>query len=334
MPFLLFGCTGPEDGGTTTPPAVNQTGGNQSGGVSVIVEPQQNITVTGNATQEQPPEQPPETQEASYADEPGLPLTAYFIYVGDNGLRLQGDAILIKKGDLDILVDAGPVETSARVVDFLKSREVDDIDVLILTNGDPQHYGGVPLVAGYFGIEEFWWAGGTTFADQDYAAAVEAAASNATYVHEVGEGYSRTMNGIRLDVLNPPAERFSEVNNDAIVTKLTDRNFTMLLLSGVQTGAQGRLVTKHEKEITCDIMQAPYYGLGSGTSNIGIVLLKSEPEFIVISGGTDESAEAGGSRAPFIRYMDQYDIPWYANYVNGTIRVASDGQEYAVVGLD
>ncbi len=325
----IFGCIG--GGQTTPPPAENKTNESNNTGVNIIIEEQKNQTAEKNETEEKPPEKPPETKELEYTYDPGQKFGIYFIDVG--GVGMQGDAILLKKGDCDILVDAGSAEKGNRVVDFLRSHEVDDIEVLISTNADPRHYGGITAVADKYRIEEFWW-NGETFSDTDYATVVSRMNGSVKTVRRIGEGFSADLNGFNLTALNPPAaDTFDDVNNDAIVMRVVDRNFTMLLTSGVQTGAQGRLVNQKTEGIKTEIMQAPYYGVGSGTSNIGVMLITAKPKIMIISGSSDESAVNGGSREPFKRLMTQYGIKWYENYVNGSIRVTGDGQTYTVSAL-
>ncbi|NYZ73966.1 hypothetical protein H0O00_02400 [Candidatus Micrarchaeota archaeon] len=334
--MLVFGCTG--GGGQVTPPEENKTNAtnitNQTGPpVSIIIGEQKNQTTGGNASEELPPPPPPELKGMQYEYRPDEVFGVYFIDVGGPGL--QGDAILIKKGDLDVLVDAGSAEKGSKVVDFLRSRDVDDIEVLVSTAADPRRYGGMDAVADAFKIEEFWW-NGDTFGDTAYSAVVgrmtEAAGSEDVKIVE--DGFSMDLNGMNFTAINPPREgRVDDVNNDAIVLRIVDRNYSMLLTSGIQTGAQGPLINTKTEMIEVKVLQAPYYGVGAGTSDIGLFLIKSKPEVVIISGSSDESAVNGGSREPFKRLMRQYGIPYYENYVSGTIRVSSDGQNYTVQSL-
>lgn len=329
--LLLFGCFG---GGEPPANATNATNGtNQTPPITIIVGPQQNQTATQNTTpQEPPPAQPPPPQ-FEYEYDPNQTLAVYFINVG--GPALHGNAILIKKGDLDVLVDAGPAQNSNRVVDFLRSRSIDDIDLLISTSADPRNYGGISAVADSYAIENYWW-GDDSFGDAAYAAIFDRMAASTKDAKGIGEGFSKEMNGIRFEALNPSStNRFDNINNDALVLRVTDRNFSLLLTSNIQTGAQGRLLNEQAAKIQTEIMQAPYYGVGSGTSNIGIFLLTAKPNAMIITGSADESAPNGGSRDPFRRTlnMTQYDIPYYEVYKNGTIRITTDGQTYAIQGL-
>ena len=329
--LLLSGCT---DGGIPAQNQSNQTPVKNGTPIDIIIKNQTNQTIEKNDTDgfEPPPPPPPENETGlGYTYDPGQMLGVFFIDVGGPGL--QGDAILIKKGDLDILVDAGPKEKGAKVADFLKAHDVDDIEVFISTSADPRRYGGMDEVAGSFEIEEFWWTG-DDFDDPDYTAAVQMMSEKAEAVKIVEEGYGADLNGVDVTVLNPPkADRFDDVNNDAIVMRVADRGFSMILTSGIQTGAQGLLLNSKKDLLMADVLQAPYYGVGAGTSVIGVFLINAKPETVVISGSSDESAANGGSRDPFKRLMDQYGIRYYENYVNGTLRITSDGESYLVQAL-
>ncbi len=325
--FLIFGCLGGEE----PPPEViveeNETVVEEPP-VQIIIEEQQNQTTEGEA-----PEKPPEgnvteeSTELGYEYDPELPLGVFFIDVA--GPKLHGNSVLIKKGDLDILVDAGPEEYGNTVVDFLNSRQVDDIEVLVSTNADPRQYGGIGLVADNFEIEHFWWTE-SAFGDLDYLAVTDKVKAMVKEHKEVEAGFATELNGIGIEVLNPPIDRFDDVNNDAIALKMTEGNVSIILTSGMQKGALQKLVNEQPEEIKAQVIQAPYYGLGEGTRDIGQFLLTAEPEIMIITGSADDSPANGGSREPYMRLMEQYGIGWNATYTNGTIRVTTDGSDYAV----
>ena len=332
--LLLLGCTGgnpPSNQTNVTANLTNATGNQTKPPITIIIGQQQNQTAGQNITPpvEPPPEQPP-GPEFEYENDPNQTLGVYFINVGGPGLH--GNSILIKKGDLDVLIDAGPVESGGKVVDFLRSKSVDDIDLLISTSADPRNYGGINAVADVYTIENYWW-GDDSFGDADYSAISERMAANTKNVTVIEKGYNATLNGIVFEALNPQAQRFQDINNDAMVLRITDRNFSMLLTSNIQTGAQGKLTNEQPDKLNAEVMQAPYYGVGSGTSNIGIFLLTAKPKAMIITGSADESAANGGSRDPFRRLMNmsQYGfITYYEVYKTGNLRVASDGQNYTI----
>ena len=327
--LLVFGCIG--NGEEKPPePVVNETNVTEKPPpVTIIIEEQKNQT-----REEQVPEKPPEqnvtveeTTEIQYTYDPNQTMGIYFIDVA--GPKIHGNSVLIKRGDLDILIDAGSEEYGGEVVDFLKSREVDDIDLLISSNADPRHYGGIQEVFDNFEIEHFWWTG-STFADTEYIELTDDIKESVKEHRIVEKGYSTELNDIEIKILNPPAQRFDDINNDAIVTKVTDGNFTVLITSGIQKGAVQKLANEQAKEIKCMVIQAPYFGTGEGTRDIGLFLLTADPETMIITGSADDSPENGGSREPFERLLAQYGIDSYKTYELGSLRITTDGNEYVI----
>ncbi|MFZ5500867.1 MAG: hypothetical protein ACOY58_03005, partial [Candidatus Micrarchaeota archaeon] len=240
---LVFGCIG----GESPQPEQNQIDGIgvvKPPPVGIVVTPQKNQTVGKNESTVTPPPPPAQENDSTlgYVEDPDALLGVFFIDVGESGP--QSDAILIKKGDLDILVDSGSVEKGGKVVDFLRSHEVDDIEVLVSTGADPRRYGGMGAVADSFPIEELWWSGEGSD-DLDYMFYIDKASAKAAEVRFVSDGFTAVLNGISFRALNPPAsdaDRFDDPNNNGIVLRLDDKEFSMLLTSGIQSGGQGRLI--------------------------------------------------------------------------------------------
>ncbi|MCI0565335.1 MAG: MBL fold metallo-hydrolase [Nitrososphaera sp.] len=326
--MLLLGCLG----GGPSPPVENNTSNvtNKTPPIKIIVGNQTNQTTTENVTEPEPEPEPEVPKDVQYEYDPAAIMGIFFFDM--SGPAMHGDSILIKKGDLDILFDAGPVEKATEMVDKLKSRGIDDIDVLVSTSADPRKYGGMRTVAENYQIEEFWWSD-DSLGDQEYSAIVNEISPKVKTIRTVEKGFSMELNGINLTALNPPSTRFDDKNNDAIVMRVTDRNFSALLMSNVQKGAHQKILNEQPDMIKNKVIQAPYYGVGEGTRDIGIFLITAKPEYMIITGSSDDSAANGGSREPFIRLLDQYEIKWNATYVNGSIRVTTDGTDYTVLAL-
>ena len=328
--MLLFGCGAPSPVTNQSNTTVQTNETNNTTPVTIIINNQTNQSTGQNNTVKNETVPTP-SKEIEYTNDPTQPMGIYFIDVGTTGT--QGDAILVKKGDFNMLVDAGPAIASDKVVSFLKSKGVSNIAVLISTTGDPRRYGGINAIADNFQIQSYWWPG-ETFDDAEYAAIAGRMAANTKQVVIADKGYNASFDGIDFTILNPePTKLFRDVNNDAMVIRLTDGQFTMLLTSDIQTGAQGKLIGDMPALLNTKVLEAPYYGVGTGTANIGIFLNTAKPEAVVISGSADESAANGGSRDPFKRLLTEYNIKWYENYKNGTIRISTDGGQYAIESL-
>jgi competence protein ComEC len=67
---------------------------------------------------------------------PSGSLSVSFIDVG------QGDGVLVQAGGEEYLIDAGRAEEGPNVVDFLRSRGVEELDGIVVSNPDADHIGG------------------------------------------------------------------------------------------------------------------------------------------------------------------------------------------------
>jgi competence protein ComEC len=324
--FLAFGCLGAE-----TKPA-NTSRGEQKP-ITININNQTNQPTITNETAPTEPIDPVENPinnsvDPRYVEEPSVPFAIYFIDASDS--TTHANAVLVKKGDFDLLIDAASEGRSGKVIDFLRSKNVDDIEVLVSTNADPRNYGGISRVLDTYEIENFWV--GEESSNNDYSRIVDKAENEARKSYRVYRGFEKEYNGIKFEVLNPDKDRpFGDVNNEGVIIKVTNGNFSALLLGSAQTGVQGRLLNEEEgKVVDIPVIQAPYYGVGAGTSNIGIYLNKAKPKDVIISGSGTENAVMGGSRDPFRRLLNQYHIQYYETYRNGSIKVISNGLDYAV----
>ena len=92
-----------------------------------------------------------------YRGGPGPPpsgsLSVSFIDVG------QGDGVLVQAGGESYLIDAGRPEEGPNVVDFLRSRGVDELDGIVVSNPDADHIGGFLDVFDAFPVETVYVSG-------------------------------------------------------------------------------------------------------------------------------------------------------------------------------
>lgn len=326
--LLLFGCS------QNLPPTTSNETITENTNTTML-ENKTTITIK-NSTYEEPnprnPDTPPEpnaSPTAGYYETPEDKFAIYFINVGMD--ELQGDAILIKKGDFDMLVDTGNTRSFNTVVNFLKARGVDDLEVLVSTHADSEHYSGIETVAEEFDIEEFWWTG-KLYGDTKYDALIRKLNDKNIPIKEVVRGDKRLFNGISVQVLNPRATKgFGDRDNDGIALKITQEQFCLLLTSDLLGGAQSDLANDPALTVRCNLMQMPGHGLGRATTTIGPFLLKVAPNQVIFSGSvSDPSADKKGTRYIVYEKLNTSKIKYYENYKNGTVRITSDGLTYVI----
>ena len=95
------------------------------------------------------------TISAGATPPPAGALVVSFIDVG------QGDATLVQSGGQSYLVDGGDPEAGPEVIDFLRSRGVEELDGMVATHPDADHIGGLPDVLDAFEVSEIYLSGDT-----------------------------------------------------------------------------------------------------------------------------------------------------------------------------
>ncbi|MGV8176316.1 MAG: ComEC/Rec2 family competence protein [Candidatus Bilamarchaeaceae archaeon] len=327
---LLYGCInlgGEPAKPSVTGPGTGETPGtgnpNQSGSEVVIISKTNQTQGTSPDQGTTPGQEKP--AGAQYGAKPDDTFYAYFI---DLDRTQASDAVYIKKGDLDILYGAGLAKDGAKLVDFLKTRGVDDIDVLIIPVAKEKYYGGANAVLDAYTVQEIWWTG-DLFNQDALKGIIDGAESSKTLVKTVQRDDVAELAGIKFQTLNPSPKRFNnpdDPGNDCIVFKISNGNSCIMLTGDVLTGAQGEMGSYYGDGLRCDVLQVPYEGLGRGNNQIALFLNKVKPVYSIMNGAVDGS----DSRDSVKNRLRTAGTTNYETYVGGTVKFTSDGTGYAV----
>jgi competence protein ComEC len=71
----------------------------------------------------------------------------------------QGDGVLIQSGGESYLLDAGKAQAGPKVVDFLRSRGVESLDGIVISNPEADHIGGFEDVLDAFEVANVYLSG-------------------------------------------------------------------------------------------------------------------------------------------------------------------------------
>lgn len=242
-------------------------------------------------------------------------LTVHFIDVG------QGDAILIDKGDTDILVDGGP--TSADVLAYLQGQGIADIDFLVATHPHADHIGGLADVLAQYQVNEIWVNGDTATSQtyQNFAAAV--AAEGAT-VREPTRGYSTQIDGLDIAVLNP-SQLTGDPNEDSVVFRLTCGKVSVLLTGDATSDSEASMLATG-LGLDSDVLKVGHHG--SSTSTSTAFLAAVTPEDAVISVGAGNTY--GHPAQDTLDRLAAVGATAYRTDENGTVVLTSDCNTYSI----
>ncbi len=252
---------------------------------------------------------------------PDNKLHVSFLNVG------EGDAILIQKGNRQILIDGGPGPQAVGVELGKKMPFWDrDIDLVILTHPHQDHLGGLVDVIRDFRVKK------VIFTHLEYQSPlytewlqliqeknIEAVNTTAGWQIDMGDG-------VILQVLNPPEQLFSgtssDMDNNGIVLRLCSGEVSFLLCADIMREAEMELISTRA-DLAATVLKVAHHG--SGTSTTGEFLSVAEPQLAVISVGYDN--KFGHPDAGVLNRLEEQVGPdnIYRTDVNGTIEFITDG---------
>lgn len=259
---------------------------------------------------------------SGYVNNPNQTLNIYFVNISSGH---NAEFILIKKGDLDIVYDTGDPSSWQNVLNFLKQKGVDDIDLLIISQDQEGRSSNIASLANTYTIENVWYNG----LDANY---IDALKYNSN-VKNVAYPYKEELDGITLQVLNPNLDEngqyiFSGQQNNGVVVLLKDRGTSVLLTGGILGGAQNYLANTLQENLKADILEIPDYGVGEGTADINKLILKTNPSIAIMTGSTEDP---DNSRNAIINLLSIKGIKLYKTYEDGTIQIKIDGSGYNIL---
>ena len=185
------------------------------------------------------------------------------VVVADVG---QGTLILVSKGDYSLLYDTGGVGGSGtsiaerEVIPWLKSRGVEEIDLLVVSHGDLDHSGGLSAVREYFDITQHWGFEGTPCV--------------------AGRELSPSP-GFIVSVMMGRGTSASNTNADSCVVLVEFHKQWLLLAGDIPSMAEFELIAGGFLPHKIDILIAAHHG--SGTSSSQTFIDKAGPTHTVFT---------------------------------------------------
>ncbi len=210
---------------------------------------------------------------------PAGALVVSFIDVG------QGDATLVQSGGQSYLVDGGDPEAGPEVIDFLRSRGVEELDGMVATHPDADHIGGLPDVLDAFKVSAVYISGDTT-GTTTYNTFLRAVQEEGARVFEARAGARLDWGGTDVAVVAPPPDSdgglFSDSNENSVSLLLTFGEARVLLPGDAENQA--------EEYMSMGLYTGPVTVLkvghhGSNSSTTPLFLSRFRPKVAVISVG-------------------------------------------------
>lgn len=212
---------------------------------------------------------------SNYSNDKSKSLELHVIDVG------QGDSLLIKKGELEILIDAGPNEAGSKVVKYLKGNFVKEIDLVISTHPHEDHIGGMDVVLDNIPVKRVIDSGDTldTKTYRDYMIAVKASGAELIYDNNLMYDYG----DVKVQIIEL-GDNHKNTNENSVVAVISYNGKNILAAGDLEEDLEDELTQiLRAKNITIDLYKASHHG--SKTSNSSELIDYIKPEVVVISAG-------------------------------------------------
>lgn len=250
----------------------------------------------------------------------------------------EGDAAVVRfpQGNT-MVIDTGPAFRNGRdageivLTPYLRSVGVRRIDYIVISHAQSDHAGGAPSLLRNFPVHAIWHNGGEMekylhprTQDQDHA---PPPSIRPLALKESPSPYF--IGGVRIDVLNPPAdpaargmnsEKPLSENNRSLVVRLTYGDFSVLFTGDIERPTQEMLSTSG-RDLRATVLKVPHHGSAGAVHDPFISAVS--PEVAVISAG-----KYNRFRHPAQRALSAYarkKVIIYGTYKEGAVTIVSDG---------
>lgn len=242
-------------------------------------------------------------------------LEIHFLDVG------QSDAILIKKGNEFMLIDAGDNKDEKFVVEYLKSQNVERLEYVIGTHPHADHIGGLDKVIDNFDIGKVIMPDiiHTTKTFEDVLDSMANKKLKGTIAKSGDEYY---LNGAKFTILAPNGDKYYNLNNYSVVIKLIDGDNSFLFTGDAEELAEKEIIEHHGDILEVDLLKVGHHGSITSTSQDFLDLVN--PEFAVIQVGVNNRYKHPDDE--ILERLKNGDIEIYRTDLHGTIVAISDGR--------
>ncbi len=235
----------------------------------------------------------------------------------------QGDCILIRLGDCDILIDAGKPDKGTVVSKYLSGIGVDDIELMINTHLDNDHYGGLPQVLNDFDVEAFWGTGYQKSGSGITSLKSDVAKEGLEYVTPA-VGTVFTYQNLKLTVISNGTGATNS-NDSSIVVMLEYGEFKFLFTGDIGQKMEAKLVSEGA-DLACDVLKVGHHG--SKTSSTAAFLAATGAKYAVICVGTGNSY--GHPTSVALNNLKAAGMTVARTDLHGHVTITTDGEDLVV----
>ena len=237
-------------------------------------------------------------------------LNVIYFYVG------EADCTLIALEGHYMLIDCGNVDDGDKVVDMLKSLNIDNLDYVIGTHIHEDHVGCLDKIINNFNIDKLYMPHNDTSDRAFYKRIKEAIAKKNMNKIEPNIGDTFELAGAKCEVMSVDNSDPEEINEESIVIELSYGTQKFLFMADAERKNEN---ARQWNDV--DVLKVGHHGSNSSTSYN--FLNQTKPEISIISVGKDN--EYGYPKQKVINRIEKIGSEIYRTDIDGTIQIESDG---------
>lgn len=242
-------------------------------------------------------------------------IEVHYIDVG------QGDSILIKVNNKNILIDSGSKKSSSKIFSHLRKENIKKFDYIIATHPHEDHIGNMDKILDKYTVSNFY---------------APKKLSNTTYFKSMVKSLKRK--NLKINIANsdktidlglncygkflaPKNTTYDNINNYSAVLKICYKDSIFIFTGDAECLSEDEILDKY-KNLQCDVLKLGHHG--SSTSTSDNFLDQLSPKIAIISCGKNN--RYGHPSKKTIKKLKKRKIRTYRTDIDGTIILTSDGK--------
>ena len=200
----------------------------------------------------------------------------------------QGDSTLIEfPGSAVMVIDGGGLSINFDVGDrivgpYLCRRKIGQVDYLVLTHADFDHFGGLTFLVRAFAPGAFWWNGfpglGSRFSTFEHTVRVHEVSTTVAW-----RGFRRVIDGVEVLVLHPGSKAAGSSNDRSLTVQLRYGQTSVLFPGDLEAKGERALLGAERGALRSTILKVPHHG--SRTSSSIPFVRAVSPRLAIVSAG-------------------------------------------------